>query len=223
MRPPYFVFVLVCVAAFIALLFLEQMSAVLFIFIVEAILVLGGVELLHRQMPQQLREARSDNCLRIDGSFSQRRLERERRALAQVRMDLLAAFLLIVLSGNWLAFFLHYEVVPLHVAASAASAFDVDTQTWKQNLRDTRVDKSFEEWIVRKASADHEAVKSQQEFLWHAWPLITFVTVGWALGSAIFLSRAYFKIIRAYAAGVAYRAESNINLDIARLQDATSS
>lgn len=223
MRPQYFVFVLICLAAFFALFFLKQMSAVLFIFIVEAILVLGGVELLHRRMPQQLREARSDNCLRIDGSFSQRRLERERRALAQVRMDLLAAFLLIVLSGNWIAFFLHYEVIPLDLAASAASAFDVDPNAWKQNLRDTRVDDSFQEWSVRKVPADQETVESHQQFLWYAWPLITLVIVGWALGSAIFLSRAYVQIIRAYAAGVTYRAESNINLDIARLQEARSS
>lgn len=218
MRSQYFLFVFVCLAAFVALLFLKNISAVMFIFIVEAILILGGVELLHRRMPQQLREARSDNCLRIDGSFSHRRLERERQALAKVRMDLLAVFLLIALSGNWLAFFLHCEVIPLNVAMNAASEFDADTQTWKQRLRDSGVDKTFEEWSVSKAQVDHATVEAQQQLLWYAWPLIIVLVICWMIGSATFLYRAYTNTIRAYALGVASRAEYNVNLDIGRLQ-----
>ncbi len=222
MRLHYSVFILACISALVALVFLKQMPSLVYVFAVEAILTLCGVELLHRHMPQQLREARSDNCLRIDGSFSPRRRLHERRALAKVRMDLLAALLLIVLSGNWLAFFIHYQVIPFNVAIDAAGAFDVDPQAWKQNLRASRVDETFKEWSARKAPADYERIEVQQQLLWTAWPLVVLAFVGWAVGSAIFLSRAYFHIIRSYAAGVASRAEFNVNVDIARLQDAHS-
>lgn len=199
--------------------FLEDVSGWLFLFLVEAILVFVFVELLHLHMPKNLREARSDNCLRMDGSISRNRLRQERRALNQMRRDLLAVFLIIVFSGNWLAFFVHYEIVPFPVAFKAAGAFDVDSQTWKENLRNARVDEAYADWSARRSTVDHAAIKSKQDVLWQTWPWVIMVFAGWAVACAMFLSRAYLKIIRNYAAGVAARAERNVNLDITRLQE----
>jgi hypothetical protein len=210
---------LMCISAIAALFIVDQVSTLAFILIIEVILIFGGVELLHRCMPQQLREARSDNCRRMDGSISARRIGYERRALHKVKSDLLAVFLLIAISGNWLAFFVHYQVIPIPIAASAASEFDVDTEHWKQNLRNAGVDEEFEQWSVQRAHVDRSAVESQQQVVWSIWPWVILAVLGWAIGSAIFLHRAYFHIVRSYARGVASRAEQYLNLDIGRLQE----
>ncbi len=218
MRLQYSIGILLIITAIAALFLMKQMSAIFFVFIVEGILIFGAVELLHRCMPEELHAARRDNCLRIDGSFSPRRNVHERRALNKVRMDLLAAFLFIALSGNWLAFFLHSEIIPFPVAFKAAEAFDFNSQAWKQNLRDQRVDDAFEQWSVSKVPVNHETVESQQRLLWYSWPFVILVVAGWAVGSAIFISRVYLMIVRDYALGMAARAELNLNRDIARLQ-----
>lgn len=222
MRLLFPVFGLLCISALGALFFVDQISTLLFIAIVEAILIFGGVELLHRGMPQRLRDARSDNCRRMDGTISERRLSHERRALHKVRLNLLAVLLLIALLGNWLAFFVHYQVIPLPIAASAASEFDANPEDWKQNLREARVDAVFEEWTGSRVQVDRSTIESQQRVLWLSWPLIILVVLSWGGCSAIFLNMAYGSIVRSYARGVASRAEQYLNLDIARLQDAAA-
>jgi hypothetical protein len=217
MRLQYSVGMLVCITAIAALFFMQQMSVVFFVFAVEAVLIFFGVELLHRHMPVKLREARSDNCLRIDGSYSPRRNAHERRALQKVRTDLWAVLLLIVLTGNWLVFFIHSEVIPIPVAFQAVEAFDIDSQAWKQKLRDQRVDLAYEQWTVSKVPTDRQTVESNQMLLWYSWPLVILVVAVWAIGSASFLSRAYLTIVREYASGIAARAELNLNRDITRL------
>ena len=155
----------------------------------------------------------------MDGSISARSIGHERRALNKVKSDLLAVLLLIALTGNWLAFFVHYQVIPIPIAAIAASEFDPDKENWKQNIRNAGVDEAFQQWSVQRAHVDRSAVESQQQTLWLIWPWIIMVLLGWVVGSAIFLRRAYYLIIRSYARGVSNRAEQYMNRDIGRLQD----
>ncbi len=218
MRVVYFLGMAFGGSAVLTLLFTEHRTALLFILAVEVVLVFAAAELLLQGLPARLQEARSDNCHRIDGSFSERRLRHELRALNQVRMDLLAVLILVVLSANWLAYFVHSEFVSLPVAMQAASAFDLDSEGWKQKLRDARVDVAFEEWTARQAPGSHEQLAARKKLVWQAWPAVVVALAMWLVCSAVFVRFAFLKILREYSAGLATRSALNLNRDIAALQ-----
>ena len=219
MRPVYSIGTLLVLTAVVAFAVAKQMSFLFFFFTIQFALVAIGVALLQHRIPQALIEASSDNCSRIDGSFSDRRHKKEKQARSKMRLDLLAVLLLVVLTGNWLAFFIHSEIIPIPLAFQSIGAFDTDADEWKQNLREQRIDEGYEQWAVSKTPATHEEIESLQKRLWFAWPIVVGIVVAWLVGSATFISRAYLKILREFASGVAARKQLNLNRDIAALQN----
>ncbi len=222
MRHVYSPGTLMFITAVIAFAVVKELPFLLFAFGVQFILVIVGIEMLHRRIPPSLHEASSDNCTRLDGSLSPRRQKKEQQARLKFRLDLLAVFSIVVLTGNWLAFFVHSEVIPIPIAFQSLAAFDPDPETWKENLRDQRVSESFEEWAVTKTPATHEEVEAQQKVLWYTWPSIIGIAVIWFVGSGVFISRAYLRILREFASGIAARTQLNLNRDIARMQSEES-
>ncbi len=210
MRPVYSIGTLLVLTAVVAFAVAKQVSYLFFLFTIQFALVAIGVTLLQQRIPQALIEASSDNCSRIDGSFSARRHKKEKLARSRMRLDLLAVLLLVVLTGNWLAFFIHCEIIPIPLAFQSIGAFDTDADVWKQNLREQRIDEDYEQWAVSKTPATHEEIESLQKRLWFAWPIVVGIVVAWIIGSATFISRAYVKILREFALGVTARRQLNL-------------
>ena len=198
-------------------LIIANLPFLTFLFALQAVLICAVAELLVQKMPTQLREKSEANCLRINGSWSNRRAAVERRAKSRMRYDLLAVLVMVTLAGDGLAIVVN-EIIPIPMAAKAMQLFDLNPGVWKENLRASRVDEEFEHWSMQNAPLDHASVKWKQEILWTSWPVVALVGFLWLLGSFAFVKRSYLYVLQEFAAGVSVRTESNMFLDIARLQ-----
>ena len=80
--------------------------------VLEVVAILVCIELLMRNLPRAIRHSVSQNAIRIDGSFSKRREQIEKRALAKFRWNLVTVFALVFSPTTVLLFGIHAFVFP---------------------------------------------------------------------------------------------------------------
>ena len=198
-------------------LVIANLPFLIFLFGLQAVIIYAVAELLVQKMPARLREKSEANCVRMNGSWSNRRAAVEHRAKSRMRDDLLVVLVMVALAGNGLALVLN-EFIPFSIATKALQLFDLDPGVWKANLRASSVDDEFEQWSNQNAPLDRANVKRKQQILWSSWPAVAVAGFLWLLGSFAFVKRSYLYVLKEFAAGVSQRAECNLDLDIMRLQ-----
>ena len=146
------------------------------IFVVQAAMVFFAIELLTRRMPPVLTDISKANEYRLDDSWSPARARLEFRARTKFRADMLAAFLIVALTGNLLAFAINSFVIPIEVGMTALSSLRLNWAETKSNLQDAGVDRSYSGWQRRQFRVGLGKPMNGQRFClppvhWCCWPV----------------------------------------------------
>ena len=201
----------------IALLFARGLSFWFVLLLTVLIAIYVCVEVLTLGMPTKLRDLSSANCFRMDGTLSQRRSDREQRALGKIRSDLWAIFLIVVFAGT-VGLFLFHAVFPLWLVDDVVSAAGDKSGDLKLALKKAGVDDQFYQWARSTSRGSNAEIRQRQEWLWVTWPIILGLALAALVGCLALVRFAYFRALREYEFGVKARSADYLNLDIGRLQ-----
>lgn len=203
---------------FVAILLAEGMSQWFMLLLLQLVAIALLTEIAYRHLPQAVAFASEENCFRMDGSLSERRKARELKAKSKVRTDLFALFLLIAISGNWLAVFVHSQIIPLPLAVQALSVFSFDAEDWHEDLKSLRVADTHSDWYRSQRQVPLTEVDAVQQDLWDGWPFLAALALAWVALSLIVLRVLYIHIVQEFYRGVQQRSHEYVTVDVTRLQ-----
>lgn len=172
-------------------------SLILIAIVAWALVTFLCVELLVAYRPNFLRKMQTDNCLRADGSLSERRQKVEQASLRELRQGLLTLFAIIAVTSLLLIILFHATVIPLPLAAEAIQAMDTDITVWKENLQFT--EQAFDDWYSKGSGKDADAHK---RLLWNAWPAFVLFAILWSCGVLVFAKRVYIRLLNELRKGI---------------------
>lgn len=201
----------------VAICLAKNVSIWVILLITQVLLIQILVAILCRSIPHSLTKASRDNCYRIGGSISPRRESRERKALSKIRSNLNAVLIIVALSGNWLVLMIDTLVIPLPVATESLAAFSMDANSWREEISDRNLDREYTTWLGLGQFGNGETI-GQPHFVKTSFPILFGLTLGWIIGSGVFIRYAYLYTIRDFYAGIRSRSTEYINLDIGRMQ-----
>ena len=205
-------------AVFLGTWKLKLWSNVLFLLVfMEAVAVLGCVEILMRNLPSAIRASIARNTRRLDGTRSRRRERVEKRAQQKLRRSLLFVILLIVAPGNLLLYSVHAYVIPLPIGLDAVAAFSTTPANWKQSLRDDGIEQRYDKWHKHRPGALNATdTSTMKQFLWQNWPFVLAICAAWIWLSLFVLKSLYIAALREFAEEIRSRSEQYKIHDLAR-------
>jgi hypothetical protein len=197
------------------------MSGLLLAIAMTVALGLLLTECLIARIPQSLQRMARDNCYRIDGTLSSRRVTIESKARHKLRTDLWAMFALLAFSGHFLLVGIHVCVIPIPLGWDALLAFEPDTDVWREKLQSQGgVGDQYFSWLRRDRSiASHEDQQAFGRLLWKSWPIVIVIAAVCLVFSFKLGKWSYRQAMHEYATGVRKRQKKYLDLDLARLQD----
>lgn len=201
----------------IALLFARGLSFWFVLLVTVLVAIYVCVEVLTQGIPKKLRDLSSANCYRMDGTLSQRRSDREHRALGKIRSDLWAIFLIVAFAGT-AGLFLFQTVFPLSLVDDVVSAVGDESGDLKLALKKAGVDDQFFQWARNTSRSSNAEIRQRQAWLWVTWPIILGMALASCVGCLALVRFAYYRALREFEFGVKARAADYLNLDIGRLQ-----
>ncbi len=203
----------------VALVLSPSLALVPFIVLLEAIVFFWVTRTLIANIPTALTEQSYENCRRLDGSYSPQRAHWEERAYNRMRIDLIAMMTLAFFALNFLILLLHV-IFPLNMLSRVVSSVSSDTGVFKQNLRESGVERDFERYARRSGSGSNAEIASRKQNLWNLSPLIAAMGVAAFVAVAGFIRYAYLHTLVSFHAGLQKRADIYAIRDITRIQSA---
>lgn len=170
-------------------------------------------------VPRSLRDFARKNATRYDGSFSQRRWERELRARWRYLGSVTIVPLLILMPLAVVAALMHQWVVPVDLAVAAMERFDPDTEKWKENLKDPSegaIGSAHDSW-AEGAGLSPELAATWQHSLWQAWPVVIAGGLVTLVICLAMTAQVYVRAFRQYHDGVVARSREYLEVDLARI------
>ena len=165
------------------------------------------IELFVRFMPTALRRASQQNCYRVDGTRSDHRTYRERRAQNRLRRDMLAVLILVWLTGNALYFTVENTIAPMgNVVTRVVQRLVGSTDSSPAAMHREQV----------MGASQHGKLLSIDEFN-SKWPWLACITLTWAVFSFGFVGWGAFRAYKSFAEGVNARSAEHFHLDMTRM------
>lgn len=176
------------IAGFLALGQYWQYTAV----IVLAGLILVCNETLIRSLPKGILRQLEKNCIRADGSWSERRADFERRVVKKLHRQTLLLLCAIVIPSLFLLWIVDRQIAPLAIGTQAISGYNVSPESWKANLVDD--EQRLDTW--HQGSMLFRDSESHKQFLWRNWPMIVGAGIGWLVFCGILLKNGYLYLLK---------------------------
>lgn len=158
-------------------------------------------------VPWQVVRLALQNCIRLDGSTSWRRVRRETIRLMRLVAGLLVMpVLAAVLVGSVVAV-IHSYIVPLPVVHDVFRAYHSDPLVWEDNIEIGSlgdVGEDYEQWSQRKGFSP-ETARFWQELLWHNWMPAAIFALLIAVVLLWLFARYYVSLVRHYQKGIVQR------------------
>ncbi len=201
-----------------ALFFSHGLSFWFLLVVTEVIASYVCVEVLVQGIPPQLLSSSRDNCCRLDGSHSERRAARERKAVRRVRTDLWGLFLILALVGSSAAVAIDQWIFPRSLLPNVvAAAFD-DSQDFKSALQARQVDRSFFRWSRSSTFNTNDDIRQHQTTLWAMWPIVAGLAIVGCVAGVWLIRFGYFKTLHEFQQGVQARSNEYVDVDTRRLR-----
>ncbi len=111
------------------------------------------------------------NCFWPDGTINRDRLWREVRYLVRFLSSLLIAIIVFIGISTAPIVWVHTYMVPIPIVAKIFSVFDLDEETWEENVftgQAGEVVKEYEAWRKDQGMSRQTSL-NLQKFLWHSW------------------------------------------------------
>ena len=175
-------------------------------------------ELLVNYLPSQIENRLQLNCVRIDGSWSDRRQRLEAKAVNKLRWDIRVVLLLVVIPTTLLIWLVDQEVAPIGIGLSAVSEMSVSSEQWKADLAEQ--EHQFDSWSKRK-HGNTDATEHKQ-LLWKNWPLIVMAGIGWLVAGWLFVYRMFIYQLKDLVKGIEYRKSQYTLADYSRFDEGYS-
>ena len=171
------------------------------IFIVELAAIYFISEVLVSNLPSSIAKRLQLNCIRTDGSWSDRRQHHENKAVNKLRWDIRVVILLVMIPTTLVIWLFDREVAPVSVGLNVLSKLDVPSEKWKAELG--AEEHQFDLWAKR----NHGMVEptKQKQFLWKNWPVIGVVVVAWLSGCWIVIRQMFIYHLKDLLAGIENR------------------
>ena len=157
----------------------------LFVFLVAAVYVWS--EVLVFQLPVSITSAMKRNCIRRDGSWSQKREKIERFAIEKFRWDIRIILLLVLVPTTILTYLVDQTIIPVRIGFSGLTSLRVSPVETRSNLVDE--EQAFDKWaagnLFRADTEKHKRV------LWYFWPIVVLAALFWIFGCWVAIQRTY--------------------------------
>ena len=114
------------------------------------------------------------NCFWPDGTINLSRTWREVRYLGRFLSSVLIILVLFIGLTASPIVWIHSYIVPVPIVFKMFSVFDVDEETWEENIFTGKVGKvrnEYEDWR-REQGISQETSLTLQKFLWHSWHIL---------------------------------------------------
>ena len=114
------------------------------------------------------------NCFWPDGTINLNRTRREVRYLGRFLSSVLIILVLFIGVTAGPIVWIHGYIVPVPIVFKMFSAFDVDEETWEENIftgEAGKVRNEYEDWR-REQGIRQETSLTLQKFLWHSWHIL---------------------------------------------------
>jgi len=150
--------------------------------------------------PRRIRRAVIGNCYHRDHTFSSRRFHCETRHTVGFLGNALFLITLAILAVNSILLSIHYFVIPLPIAASAALRINVDPNDWKANLDDPdngSLRNKYGRWAEEQGYRASSTAALRRS-LWQAWPLLAAGIVATIWFGASFLLRSLLGLVNEF-------------------------
>ncbi len=203
------------VTALVAVLLQLWSKSWLTIVIIDVVVAVSSIELLKRNLPNAIQKSLVANCKRANGSWSSRRARAEAKAVRKLQLDLLLVLSLVLLSMNAIVWFVDTEVVPLSVGWNAVGSFQLSEQAWKDNLRDE--EEQFDLWGERNRLSPSD-LRDRKQMLWHYWPAVVAVGLGWIAVAFAIIKGAYFLSLKELSDSIQHRTQQYKMLDLSQIE-----
>lgn len=177
--------------------------------------VLICTEILTRNLPKGISQQMENNCIRADGSWSNRRADFEKSVARKTFRKILVLLLVILIPSLFLLWLFDQQVAPISVGAQALAGYEVSEADWKANL--TGAEQSLEKWHHR--SIWFRNVESHKRFLWRCWPLLIGGWIFWLGLCCLILRNGYLSILKKVNSDAKYREHLYRQRDLSRVID----
>lgn len=117
----------------------------------------------------KIRQTVLANCRYKGGEWSAHRARREMRSYLRYYSDLIVPCVLTV-PAMFVALQYLNDQIPINTAIRSIQSFDLDQQTWRDNLQEIRIEHAQSLRKNRGLSEDH--IAGIQHDLWYRWPLM---------------------------------------------------
>lgn len=187
--------------------------------LIELLLVFLFVRLLIGNLPFAIRKAQMHNCVRADGTWSDRREAIEDRELSRLYNNMFGACLLLLIPTHALIWYVDSEVIPISIGFDALMSWAGNETDWKANLDDEQ--REMGRWWKRR-SLSAESLEDHKQFLWDYWPAIL---TGFAIWMAIgftYLWKTYYQSLKELEHSIFDRAQQYRLCDFARFEQPAS-
>ncbi|MCR9199529.1 MAG: hypothetical protein NXI04_12855 [Planctomycetaceae bacterium] len=162
-------------------------------------------------------EMMQQNSYRLDGSFSQRRSNREYRSLAAHAGNLLTPALLIGLIAFVSTTYFFERVMPFPVFLESLTVWDSDPETQDRNLE--QLGRSHSEAMTERGISA-ENIRIIQQSLWRDWPnVLLAIVVFFVVAFVVFVGMAS-RSAAELVAGIRHRRRVYARADVCAMQDA---
>lgn len=175
------------------------------IFAIEVCSALFFVAVLTYFLPPAIQRLIHTNCLRWDGSWSNRREKIERNDVARMRGAMLGFTLLLLIPTNALLLLVDDQWFPFSIGVNAIEDFRLDTNEWKPRLQDEIRD--FDRWSMDNR-VPAENAELRKRLIWNSWPMIIILAAVWVIGNCCFVAKCYLIALGKLAESIRFRTES---------------
>lgn len=213
-------FIVSTVATFVIGVATVGVNATVLAIIFEIVAVLVCVELLMRNFPRAIKKAIADNAYRIDGSFSRRRDDIEKRALRGFRWNLATAVVLIATPATLMVFGIHTYLMPLPLGFDAAASFRLSRLEWKQEIRESGTESRYDTWQAKGAHRSADGQRVIKRATWHGAPVFIVICLAVVAMSFAALRSVYLTALKSLATAVRRRSHYYDECDLQRVRQA---
>lgn len=151
-----------------------------------------SAHLVTKNLPSGITAMMQANCLRLDGSVSNRRTQIEKKAAFRLKIDLFVALLTAFFPTAYLFWLFNAELIPFSARIDAISNIDFSQADIKSRLRDHEV--AFTNWKQQtRSSLDHDTFKQS---LLRYWATLIMFAVAWLAACCYFIRSSYFHLLK---------------------------